>query len=270
MWNVIAISMALNRPGFMGENDRKDLQRQLADVQESLELYFDWGDGGWNTYPNQTDFHKHITYTAALGLLMCIELHDANLPWRGEFARRDLMLSLTAHWLMQHWQPSADSAGWRAAEDDEAPVSDGLTLQIYSEYLRAEAESGLVISTPILEDIPRHLLRLEGRPFDYPSSVGRFGRAFRNHKAKDYNESPAINYFWHPWAVETVRLWLKRMETHPAPYEQRTQMRRIFGYLVVNLGRDLQIKASSGPVPPFIAGETVYAYSRIPALREAK
>jgi hypothetical protein len=153
--------------------------------------------------------------------------------------------------------------GWRGAVDDEAPVSDGLTLQIYSELLRAEAECGISIPQPILNAIPRHLERLIGRSLDSAPSVGRFSRAFVNHEGQSFDINPSVNYLWHPWAVDAVRRWLKRLETHPVSPEHRTEMRRVFAYLVVNLASDIKAKIDAHSFPPFMAGETMYAYSRI-------
>ena len=174
------------------------------------------------------------------------------------------MLKKTAEWLMSQWSSGGDTPGWRGAADDEAPVSDGLTLQIYSELLRAEAQCGLVIPEPILHAIPRHLLRLAERPLDFPSSVGRFSRSFTTHEGQTLDINPSVNYLWHPWAVDSVLCWLRRLESHPGSREERTQIRRVLGYLVVNLGRQLEEKVANGSVPSFMAAETMYVYARIP------
>jgi hypothetical protein len=227
-------------------------------------MYWDPVTGGWNTYPNQLKPAYHVTYTAALALLTLLDVREANLPWTGDVALRDRMLIKTAEWLISQWNPGGDSPGWRGAIDDEAPVSDGLTLQVYSELLRAEAECGLVIPEPILNSIPRHLLRLAGRSLDSAPSVGRFSRAFINHEGQSFDVNPSVNYLWHPWAVYSVRCWLKRLVTHPVSREQHTQMRRVLGYLAVNLGGELKAKVDNNSIPPFMAAETTSAYSRIP------
>jgi hypothetical protein len=41
-------------------------------------------------------------------------------------------------------------------------------------------------------------------------------------------------------------------------------MRRTLAYLVVNLGREVKAKVANKSFPPFMAGETMYAYSKIP------
>ncbi len=263
LWNVTAISMALGRPGLVGGEERKRLEQRLAEVQSHLALYWDPVTGGWNTYPNQFTPAYHETYTAALALLTLLEVREANLPWVGDIVLRDRMLSKTAEWLISQWNPAGDSSGWRGAVDDEAPVSDGLTIQIYGELLRAEAECGLVIPAPILDAIPRHLLRLIGRSLDSAPSVGRFSRAFINHEGQSFDINPSVNCLWHPWAVYSVRCWLNRLDTHPTSHEQRTQMRRVLSYLIVNLGVELKAKVDHDSVPSFMAAETMYAYSRI-------
>jgi hypothetical protein len=265
LWNGTAISMALNRPGLLVGEERKRFEERLAEVQDHLTIYWDRSTGGWNTYPNQFRPEAHVTYTATLALLMLLELREANLPWKGDTALRDEMLNKTARWLITQWSSAADLPGWRGAADDGAPVSDGLTLQIYSELLRVEAHAGITIPEAMLAAIPRHLLGLGARPLDFPSSVGRFERAFINHNGQLFDIQPAVNYLWHPWAVDSVQLWLERLQNQGGgPPEQRTQMRRVLGYLVVNLGRDLQVKVKANSVPPFMAGETMYVYSRIP------
>jgi hypothetical protein len=40
-------------------------------------------------------------------------------------------------------------------------------------------------------------------------------------------------------------------------------MRRVFAYLVVNLAGQIKAKIDARSFPPFMAGETMYAYSRI-------
>jgi hypothetical protein len=264
LWTVTAMSLALNRPGLVVGEDRARFERRLAEVQEHLALYWDPVTGGWNTYPNQLQQNYHETYTAALALLTLLDVREANLGWIGDTALRDRMLNKTAQWLISQWTPAGDTPGWRGAIDDEAPVSEGLTLQIYSELLRAEADCGLTIPEPILNAIPRHLLRLTGRSLDSAPSVGRFSRAFVNHEGQTFDINPSVNYLWHPWAVDSVRGWLRRMDTKPVSREKRTQMRRVLGYLVVNLGAELQTKVEHNSVPPFMAAETMYAYSRIP------
>lgn len=263
MWNVTALAMALNRRGLLVGEERARFEARLSEVQAHLDLYWDPVSGGWNTYPNQVKPAYHETYTGALALLMLLELHEANLPWKGDAAARDRMLTKTAEWLVSQWNAAGDVPGWRGAVDDEAPVSDGLTLQIYSELLRAEDQCGLVIPRPLLTAIPRHLQRLDGRSFDSPPSVGRFIRAFVNHEGQSLKENPSVNYVWHPWGVDAVRRWLKRLDAHPISPEHRTQMRRVFAYLVVDLASQIKAKIDTRSFPPFMAGETMYVYSRI-------
>jgi hypothetical protein len=55
--------------------------------------------------------------------------------------------------------------------------------------------------------------------------------------------------------VDSVLGWLKRLDIHPGSQEECTQMRRMLGYLVVNLGRDPKTKVDANSVPPFMAAE---------------
>ena len=265
LWNITALALAMGRPGLLSDDrNRKLFEQRLAEVQGHLDLYWDPVTGGWNTYPDQLKPGYHETYTATLALLMLLELNEANLPWKGDPGLRDWMLAKTAEWLISQWNAGGDMPGWRGAIDDEAPVSEGLTLQAYSELLRAEERAGVVLPGPMLDAIPRHLLRLLGRSLDSAPSVGRFTRAFVNHEGQLFELNPAVNYLWHPWGVAAARSWLKRLDRHSISPEERTETRRVLGYLVVDLKSEIKAKIESRSFPPFMAGETMYVYSQIP------
>ncbi len=264
LWMTAAISIALQRRGSLTEELVRQLRGDLAVAQEHAMTYWDEQTGGWNTYPDQDDPTAHTTYTAALALLAVLEVHEADLPWAGSQALRDRILRGTFDWLVGQWAASGNPPGWRGAADDEAPVSDGLTLQIYSELLRAETQAGYVIPDLILRAIPQHLFRLADRPLDFPSSVSRFSRVFKSHDGIKFDVNPGVNYLWHPWAVEAVVFWLKRMDRYGAPSEERTRFQRILGHLVIDLGREAHANVVSGLVPNYSAGETVIGLSRIP------
>lgn len=263
LWASTAIALAM-QTGLLANEERPQFEQLLGDIQNHLAIYYDPASGGWNTFPNQFKPEAHTTYTAALALLTLVELHHANLPWHGEIGVRNEMLQKTAGWLIGQWDALSDTPGWRGAADDQAPVSDGLTLQIYSELLRAEQTAGVVIPTRVLNAIPLHLLHLQGRPLDFPSSVGRFSRLFTNHAGQEFEINPSVNYLWHPWGVDCVRLWLSRMDKYGSHPAERTEMRRVLGYLVVDVGKQFEEKVRTNSVPPFMAGETMYVYSRIP------
>jgi hypothetical protein len=265
LWIIAAIALAAERPGLLDPAARAALLERLKLAQEHLATYYDRETGGWNTFPNQTDPKAHTTYTAALALLALLELHDAKLPWGDTTAERDRMLHATAHWLAdKQWVATGDPPGWRAAADDEAPPTEGLTMQIYSELLRAEARAGFVIRADMLDAIPRQLLQMGERSLAAPTGVGRISRVFTNHEGRTFGINPAINYLWHPWAVETAQYWLDRPTVVNGPRERRTQLRRVLAHLVIDLGREQRTNLANKAVPPFTAAETLYGFSRLP------
>ena len=89
---------------------------------------------------HQKDPEAHSPYTAALALLALLELREAGLPWDGDAARRDAMLSATCAWFARTFVPTGPTPGWRRTQDPIDVVSPGLTFQVHSLLLRAEAE----------------------------------------------------------------------------------------------------------------------------------
>jgi hypothetical protein len=91
--------------------------------------------------------------------------------------------------------------GWRRTAERADPISEGLTLQIYAELLRAEAEAGIDISPAILEAIPDQLTRLyEGNP-NAAYDMGEYTVTFTNHQNREELGNEGINFLWHPWAI---------------------------------------------------------------------
>ena len=89
-----------------------------------------------------------------------LEVRAAGQPWQGSIEKRDALLKSTAQFLISLFEEKEGKRGWRRTAERADPISEGLTLQIYAELLRAEAEAGIEISPAILNAIPDRLARL--------------------------------------------------------------------------------------------------------------
>lgn len=266
LWTVIALAKALGRPGLLTGEARARAERHLAYTQEVLRLYhpLDSQQSGWNMFPRQKDPTQHNTYTTALALLALLETKQAGLSWDGSTERRDALLKDTAEWLMHpdRYDAKADPPGWRASSETTNEVIDGLTLQIYSELLRAEAEAGITLSPEILEQMPRYLARTVERDLKFPTASGEFTAPVVDRDGKDAIEREAVGFLWYPWAINASARWLRRAEQKGAPMEDRVRVRRALGHLIVVLG-DKAVETASAEWT-FQGAETLYGMSAIP------
>lgn len=269
LWTVAALAIALGRSDLVDSERRKHLLARLAYAQTVADLYRPLDDGGWNILPQQHDLTEHATYTSALALLALLELHAAGLGWHDDKARLDAMLRQTARWLMSRFDATASPPGWRlqlneTANIERGEIADGLTLQIYTTLLRAEAEAGVELPDTILQAIPQHLDRLIGRPLSYAPELGIIKRYFTNFDGSQAVRTVTENYLWHPWGIECAAHWLQRLRRTKAPAEDVTGARRTLGYLIVDLGSGFA-SAADGRAPTFVASELLYALGAVHA-----
>ena len=214
-------------------------------------------------FPRQKDPSLHNVYTTALALLALLEMRAAGVAWEGSIERRDALLKATANWLIKNYERKDDPPGWKASSSETAhEVIDGLTLQIYSELLRAEAEAGVTLPLEITEQIPRYLARTVERDMKFPVASGEFPAAIIDRDGKDSRDREAIGFLWYPWAINAAVRWLSRAEQHDAQPEDRVRVRRALGHLVVDLGNEAVDKA--GEEWTFQAAETLYGMAAIP------
>ena len=176
LWTVAALAAALGERDI-ADDRRKQLMSWLEYAQAAADMYRPTGDGGWNILPQQDDPAQHTTYTTTLALLAMLELRRAGLGWHGDRAQLDDMLRATTKWLAGEFDEKSAPPGWRLHLNDTGSantgeIADGLTLQIYSEFLRAEEETNIEVPKEILSAIPQHLDRLIGRPADYSAAQG--------------------------------------------------------------------------------------------------
>ncbi|MBA3766624.1 MAG: toll/interleukin-1 receptor domain-containing protein [Acidobacteria bacterium] len=265
LWTAIALAKALGRPGLLTNEERQRAEQHMAYAQEVLRLYhpLDTQSAGWNMFPRQKDPSQHNTYTTALALLALLEMRAAGVPWEGSAERRDALLKTTAQWLIGAYYPKADPPGWKATSSETTnEVIDGLTLQIYSELLRAEAEAGVTLPPEIIEQMPRYLTRTVERDMKFPVASGEFPAAIIDRDGKDSMDREAIGFLWYPWAINASVRWLSRAEQHDARPEDRVRVRRALGHLVVDLGDEAVDKASEEWT--FQDAETLFGMSAIP------
>lgn len=275
LWTVAAIAAALGRAGVVPESERGLWMGRLRRAQKAADLHRPLEDGGWNMFPNQEDPARHSPYTSALALLALLELRASDLPWGdGGTARRDLLLRTTAEWLASKFVATGAVPGWRGTPFVDDRVSPGLTLQLYAELLRAEAEAGLPVPSPILASIPAHLEDMVDKPLSVSYDAGETTLRFQSHRDKAEsartgapswsNGTESVNFLWHPWAVDAAARWLDRAHRRgDAPEADVQRVRRALGHLVVDLGADAFKEATSGYT--FVASETLYGLSSVPA-----
>jgi hypothetical protein len=262
IWTVAALAAALGRPGLLTGEARENALKRLAYAQEALKIYRPLENGGWNMFPNQEEPALNNVYTTALALLALLETRKANLPWDGSVEKRDQLLKATAQWLADQYDDKASPAGWHAKSETHTAAIDGLTLQIYGELLRAEAEAGFVLPARIANQIPDYLAKCVERDLNFPSDSGEFSAIFTDHLGQQYMAREALGFLWYPWAINSAQLWLLRAEKLGAPKEDQVRVRRALGHLVNGLGNDAVSKYKSEWT--FQAAETLYGLSAIP------
>lgn len=263
-WTAAALVSALSRPGLLTEVERHRFEGRFFYTQEVLKLYRPLDDGGWNMFPKQKELELHNPYTSALALFALLETRKAGLPWDGSTERRDQLLRATAQWLINKFDDDVEGKdpGWHGVSESANQIYDGLTLQIYAELLRAEAEAGIELPPAILKQIPLHLMKTVDRDFDFPVASGEFSASMTDHTGRQTMGKESIGFLWYPWAIDASTRWLERAEKHGAPQEERVRVRRALGHLVIDLGKEAVIKASTDWT--FIAAELLNGLSNIP------
>jgi TIR domain-containing protein len=263
LWTAIALANALGRPGFLSGEPRERALKNLAYTQEVLKTYRPDNQNGWNMFANQEDPQLHNVYTTALALLALLEARKANLTWDGSFETRDQLLLNAARWLAGRYDAESPEPGWRhAASETSENTVDGLTLQIYGELLRAEAEAGFVIPAKILEQMPDYLSKCGERNLSFPNDSGEFAAFFTDHRGQQYMAREALGFMWYPWAINAAQLWLLHAARAGDPMEDQVSVRRALGHLVIDHGHEAIQKFKSEWT--FQAAETLYGLSVIP------
>lgn len=262
IWTAIALAKALGRPGLLDGEARRVAEERFLYTQEVLKLYRPLETGGWNMFPRQKEPARHNIYTTTLALLALLEARQAGLPWEGSTERRDQLLKNTAQWLIDAYDYKSSPPGWHSTSESTYETIDGVTLQIYSELLRAEAEAGIALPPLMLNQIADYLKGCANRSLSFPAASGEFSEVvFDRETGKETSDREAIGFLWYPWTINASVWWLRRAERVGEPMEERVRVRRTLSNLVVNLGEEAAQKSSSEWT--FQAAETLYALSVI-------
>jgi hypothetical protein len=171
-------------------------------------------------------------------------------------------LKNTAQWLIQTYDDKSSPPGWRSTSETTYEIMDGITLQIYSELLRAEAEAGVTLSPQMLNQISVYLKGCAERDLNFPVASGEFSEIITDRDTgRESSDREAIGFLWYPWAINASVWWLRRAEKTNVPAEERVRVRRTLSNLIVRHGEEAAQKAASEWT--FQAAETLYGLSAI-------
>ena len=271
IWTAVALANALGRPGFLTGDARNDALKNLSYTHEVLKIYRPNDNGGWNMFPNQADPSNNNIYTTTVALLALLETRRAGLPWDGSVEKRDRLLQATAQWLADEYDDKAPQPGWRSSSEfgEKTETYEGLTLQIYGELLRAEAEAGFVLParmlthmTGYLTHMAEYLAQIGDLPVNLPRGFGEFETSITDHHGEHYPGSESVEFLWYPWAIYAAQLWLLRAEKYGETTVNRVRVRRALGDLIVKYGSEVVHMYKSDMT--FKAAETLYGLSAIP------
>ncbi len=239
-WALWAMAAALNRPGAVPDDQRDGLEQRFREVQDALEQCRARGPaghptGGWALFARQRDPAEANVYISVAVCHGLLEMHRGDLPWLGDRARRRALLDATLAWLLAEF----DGRGWYTPGQQPRDFNDGLTLDIFSALLKAEAAGLLALPAAVAGQIGRHLDECATRPFDYPPNMARFHAGYTNPDGKLVPEvERVIRMPWHPNAVDCAARWLRRARRQGAPPEELVHARRLLGHLVLDFARE--------------------------------
>jgi hypothetical protein len=265
LWIAAAQGTALGKPGLLEGPQREAVQRHYQYVQEILKDYHPTESGGWNMLPFQKDPNKHHLYSTTLALLTLLQAKKANLPWDGSGERRDQLIRQTAQWLVEHFDSKGDpgsSPGWRGIGEDTLEIYDGLTIQIFAELLETQQSfPDFNIPAVIMDEIPRQLGLFARRDLSFPVNGGEFLAQYTRFDGQEGVGRRLIKYLWYPWVIDCSMRWLQFAEKNQLPKEQRVQVKRAVGHLVVDLGDEALKRAQRDYT--FFAAEDLYGLAGI-------
>ena len=262
LWIAAAQGAALGKANLLDEKERATVLRHYEYVQEILKEYHPTTSGGWNMLPSQKDPNKHHLYSTTLALLTLLQAHEAGLPWEGSTQRRDELIKQTAQWLIDHFDPKGEPPGWRGMSEDTLEIYDGLTIQIFAELLQTrQALPEFTLPPAILNEIPQQLALFARRDLSFPVNGGEFLAAYVRFDGQEGVGRRLIKYLWYPWVIDCSVRWLELAEKEQLPREQRVQVRRALGHLVVDLGDEALKRAQRDYT--FFASEDLYGLAGI-------
>ena len=262
LWIAATLGAALARPDLLDATQRESVVKHFEYVQGLLKEYHPTDSGGWNMLPSQKDPGKHHLYSTTLALLALLQAHEANVAWDGSAQRRDELIKQTAQWLVDHFDPKGEPPGWRGISEDTLEIYDGLTIQIFAELLQTQqALPDFSIPPAMLQEIQRQLALFARRDLSFPVNGGEFLAQYTRFDGKEGVGRRLIKYLWYPWVIDGSVRWLEYADKHQLPKEQRVQVRRTLGHLVVDLGEEALKRAQSDYT--FFASEDLYGLTAI-------
>ncbi|MEY2575362.1 MAG: hypothetical protein QOF80_849 [Verrucomicrobiota bacterium] len=262
LWIAAAQGAALGKAGLLEGKEREAVLKHYEYVQEILKEYHPTNSGGWNMLPSQKDPGKHHLYSTTLALLTLLQGHESGLAWEGSVEKRDQLIRQTAQWLVDHFDPKGEPPGWRGMSEDTLEIYDGLTIQIFAELLQTkQALPDFVIPPAILNEIPRQLALFARRDLSFPVNGGEFLAPYTRFDGNEGVGRRLIKYLWYPWVIDCSVRWLEFAEKQQLPREQRVQVRRALGHLVVDLGDEALKRAQRDYT--FFASEDLYGLDGI-------
>lgn len=262
IWLAATFGAALAIPDLLDANQRESVMGHFEYVQELLKEYHPTNSGGWNMLPSQKDPGRHHLYSTTLALLALLQARQANVAWDGGPERRDELIRQTAQWLVDHFDSKGEPPGWRGIGEDTLEIYDGLTIQIFAELLQTQqAFPDFAIPAAMLNEIPRQLALFARRDLGFPVNGGEFLAQYTRFDGKEGAGRRLIKYLWYPWVIDCSVRWLEYADKRQLPKEQRVQVRRALGHLVIDLGEEALKRARRDYT--FFASEDLYGLTAI-------
>jgi serine/threonine protein kinase len=271
-WANFAIPRALARPGAVSADDRRRLLGHLEDVQAALETYLsrdektDRPNGGWNLFPVQKDPGEANLYSGLMAAQALLELRRTDLPWRGSRERRDALLAQSLDWLLRQYR----EPGWSTPGTVRESFNDGLTLQIFTVLLQAEAAGAIELPPAVLEQVPHELAVCGAQPLDHRSPAAVFVMQIYDptHGDRPGAREPLWSQrlcrsLWYAWAIHCAACWVRRCERVGAPHDEVVRTRRVLGHLLLELGDPAVEEAKQGFT--YVAAETMLCLASLEA-----
>ncbi|MGH9891845.1 MAG: TIR domain-containing protein, partial [bacterium] len=262
LWMVSALARALQRRDLFDEEMRNELMRYYGVAVAAADRLHPTSKGGWNMYANQDEAGDHNAYSTVLALQALLDVQAAGLRWGKNGEPPTVLIDSAATWLIDNFGSSGPDAGWTAFParvlESERDVLDGMTLQIYSTLLRAEAQAKVFLPTPLLQRMTRHLVASGKRSPQYRKDEADFAI-----RVSGRYEKEGVKFTWYPWAVEASVLWLERGARKGAAAADSQGIRRALGRIVASPDGGFAMEALAKERKTYEASEFLFCLSSV-------
>ncbi|MEQ1681760.1 MAG: toll/interleukin-1 receptor domain-containing protein [Nitrospira sp.] len=260
LWIGVALAEHLHSDEGISPERRKQLRLYFSIVEQVAKMYRLDGTGAYNVFPHETTAELPSTYTTALALMMLLRCQSAEL---GNVDKINALVDASTTWLVTHYENDPLLPGWRSAPEPRSPISDGLTLFVFSQLLATAELRKVEISPAIIDGMRLMLNQLRTRKMDYPRTFTHRSREFRDHTGQLRVQEEQITHLWYPWSIEFVVRWLNHLERVGAGLDEVLDAQRVLGHLVV----DLEDQAIETVMQDhlFVMAESLYGLGAIPA-----